>query len=878
MRNDLSALDTALELQRRGLWPVVLYPIGATIRTKDGPKRATGKEPIGKAWGTSRPTEDALRRAFVAHPGAGIGIVLGPNGGVVDIEVDGAEGERSLLELFGGEQVETLGWSSHRGPHRLFQWDDRLADIDPRHRAKLTLQKLPGLEFRFGQNMQAQSACPPTVGENGEPRRWNAFDAIAALPDAVIQRLAQLLAFPRHETNGTLDRTPPEASDRAGSWFRKALENVGGKVATAREGTRHDTLFDAARTLGGYLHHEYLTEAEITASLMHAAGRAGLPVHEIAPTIRDGIENGRANPLPWPERLSRSRSSAERTGGSEAPSTRTDDDKRETQAETLLRLASVARLIRTDEGRTFASVPVDKHYEVHEVRSHGFKQWLTRAFYKEQIRPPSADAMQGALGVLDARAQFEGTTERVFVRVAPGDGEAVYVDLADNSWRVIRVSLDGWVLEDRAPMWFRRPRGMRPLPTPEPGGAIQLLRQFANVTEHDFPLVVAWLTGAMLPTGPYPVLVLSGEQGSAKSTLARILRHLSDPHVSPLRSEPKEVRDLMISAVNGWVVAFDNLSTVPTWLSDALCRLSTGGGTATRQLYSDSEEFFLDAQRPTILTGIEDFVRRGDLADRCLFLHLPAIPETGRRTEADFWSEFDTVRPQLFGAILTAIAGGLRLLPKVERPGLPRMADFAKWGEAVCQSLGWNAGAFLEAYQQNRHDANEAALEDSPVATVVRLLMARRSEWEGTATALLEELCRLLPDRASVKDRWPKTARGLSGHLRRVAPSLRMAGLDVAFGVGRNRRIRLSPVNPGDQPCQPAQPAPEAHEQPGFDYGCARCNPYQPAQPAPANHEQARSDYGCARCNGQTAPLTGTESELSESLDSRSASPDPPRD
>jgi hypothetical protein len=514
-------------------------------------------------------------------------------------------------------------------------------------------------------------------------------------------------------------------------------------------------------------------------------------------------------------------------------------------------------------------VPVDKHYEVHEIRSHGFTLWLTGVFYREKTRPPSKEAMQGCLGVLESRARFDGATEPVYVRVAPGTGGVLYIDLGDDSWRVIRVSPDGWGLEDRAPVWFRRPRGMRPLPTPERGGAIQLLRQFANVAEADFLLLVGWLTAALLPTGPYPVLVLSGEQGCAKSTLARLLRRLSDPHVSPLRCAPKEVRDLMISAVNGWVVAFDNLSTVPTWLSDALCQLSTDGGSATRQLYSDSEEFFLDAQRPTILTGIEDFVRRGDLADRCLFLHLPSIPETERRTEADFWVAFNVVWPQLFGAILTAIAGGLRLLPGLELTQLPRMADFARRGEAVCQSLGWNAGAFLEAYQQNRRDANEAALEDSPVATVVRLLMGGRSEWEGTAAALFEELCGLLPDRASVKDRWPKTARGLSGHLRRVAPSLRMAGLNVAFGVGRNRRIRLSPVNPGDQPCQPAQPAPEAHEQPRSDYGCARCNPYQPVQPAPANYEQARSDYGCAGCNGQTPPLPGTENEFREPLDSQ---------
>src|SRR5262249_17272253 len=100
--HSLSALDTALELLRRGLWPVVLYPAGATIRTRDGPEVATGKEPIGPAWGKTRPTEADIRRLFRAYPGAGIGVLLGPAGGVVDLEVDGPEGADSLVKLCGG--------------------------------------------------------------------------------------------------------------------------------------------------------------------------------------------------------------------------------------------------------------------------------------------------------------------------------------------------------------------------------------------------------------------------------------------------------------------------------------------------------------------------------------------------------------------------------------------------------------------------------------------------------------------------------------------------------------------------------------------------------------------------------------------------------
>jgi hypothetical protein len=190
MRNDLSPLDTELALLHRDLWPVVLHPPGVMIPTRDGPKVATGKEPIGGAWGASKPTEADLRRLFPNHPEAVVGIVLGPGGPVIDIEVDGPEGADSLVKLFGGEVVETLGWSSRRGPHHLFLWDDRMAAL-ANGSGVIKCPALPGLEIRVGgAGKQLQSACPPTVGEDGVARRWNGCDEVARLPEAALRFLS----------------------------------------------------------------------------------------------------------------------------------------------------------------------------------------------------------------------------------------------------------------------------------------------------------------------------------------------------------------------------------------------------------------------------------------------------------------------------------------------------------------------------------------------------------------------------------------------------------------------------------------------------------------------------------------------------------------
>jgi hypothetical protein len=274
-----------------------------------------------------------------------------------------------------------------------------------------------------------------------------------------------------------------------------------------------------------------------------------------------------------------------------------------------------------------------------------------------------------------------------------------------------------------------------------------------------------------------------------------VLRSLVDPNAAPVRAEPKENRDLAIAANNGWAAVFDNLSWLSSQLSDALCRLSTGGGFATRQLYSDDEEVIFHAKRPIILTGIEELASKGDLVDRALFVTLPTIPKEKRKTEKAFRREFATVKPAILGALLDVISAGLRNLPSVELEELPRMADFATWVVACERALGLKSGAFLRVYEGNRDAANELALESHPVAKYLRELAdANEGEgWLGSATELLALLNRKADHDERTLRIWPKTARGLSGALRRLAPNLRQAGVAVKFtrepgGEGGTRR------------------------------------------------------------------------------------------
>jgi hypothetical protein len=245
----------------------------------------------------------------------------------------------------------------------------------------------------------------------------------------------------------------------------------------------------------------------------------------------------------------------------------------------------------------------------------------------------------------------------------------------------------------------------------------------------------------------------------------------------------------MIAANNSWVIAFDNLSRIDSWLSDALCRVSTGGGFATRELYTDQDEIILDSQRPALLTSIDEVAARSDLLDRCLIVSLSCIPEDRRRSEAELIEEYGRTRPCGFGALLDAVVVALNRLPTIKPEKLPRMADFALWATAAETAFGWPEGTFLTAYQGNRDSANDVALDASPIARPLLELMEEKRDWLGTLTELLAALEDRVSDTTKKLRDWPKNGRSLSSHLKRVAPNLRVCGWGVSFDRSAKQRL-----------------------------------------------------------------------------------------
>jgi putative DNA primase/helicase len=485
-----------------------------------------------------------------------------------------------------------------------------------------------------------------------------------------------------------------------------------------------------------------------------------------------------------------------------------DDDKsaggsrkRTPQRDVLIGLTKSVELWH-DAGRiAYASFQVLDHREHWPVRSREFRMWLSGQFYDKTAAAIGGQALEDGIRILEARAVNEGTLYECFTRVGQAEGK-IYLDLGDSSWRAVEVTPDGWGVVAAPPLKLLRSPSMRSLPEPEHGYLIEELRRFVNVkTDNDFMLVVAFIVAALRHRGPFPILVINGEAGTGKSMFSRFVRSLVDPSAALIRAVPRDDRDLMVSASNSWILAFDNLSSVPAWLADALCRLATGSGFATRALHTDRDEMIFDGARPIILNGIPNLTDRADLADRSATVHLRAIAENERQPEDELVAAFEEARPRILGALLDAVSRALGNITGVKLERSPRMADFVKWTTAAEPGLGWEPGAFLAAYDANRHDVSEATFEADSIAVAIWSLITigekYKAGFEGTATELLEAINSHATEATKKGKYWPATAAQLGNRVVRASPLLRAKGCVIDHRHSGVRTITIVPPSWG---------------------------------------------------------------------------------
>jgi hypothetical protein len=739
------------------------------------PIPAGHKRPILAGWPELRLSEDQIATTFAN--GENVGVLLGePSGGLVDIDLDSPETLR-IASDFLPETGVVFGRESKPDSHRLYI-------VDPLVKTE-KFEDPNGTMLVELRSTGCQTVFPPS-SHSHEQVEWSTNTEPARVGGEVLR-----LAVGRLAAVALIARNWPEPGGRQDA----AMALAGGLLASGIDGAEVTRFLQAVATAAndeenkkrveasGFTERRLMEEKPITgwSRLEHLIGRP--IVSRVCKWL--GVR--------------RDTKSLEAAKSGESSS----------QSAFLVKLAKDVVFFHTPTEEPFANFAVNGHRENWPVRSKAFKGLLQRSMYEAQKKPPGSQALEEALGLFEARARFDGPQQPVALRVGQF-GNAIYLDLCNDKWEAVEITADGYKIISDPPVRFRRSKGIRPLPYPAAGGDLDILRGFINAQdERTWQMIVAFLVNALRPTGPYWILIIQGEAGSAKTSMARMLREIVDPATGAIRTLPREQRDFVIEAKHGWLLTYDNISGLPVWVSDCLCILATGGGLATRQLFTDDEQMIFDNQRPVILNGIDEVGARGDLVDRALVVNLAPIPDEDRKAERQLRAEFEAAKPLILGALLDVVSSAIRHLSQVKLSAHPRMADAFEWVTAAESALGWPVGTFAEAYGVGRRQDVGALLEGDPVAVAIRSFVEQdKAPWSGVATDLLLELQQITNDTIIRSHAWPHSAAALSSRLRRAAPYLRQIGIEIEFDTResgtRRKLIEIRQVGENSVPSVPS--------------------------------------------------------------------------
>jgi hypothetical protein len=754
--------EAAVRYARNG-WPVFpLWPI-VDGRCACGNCSKPGKHPRISGWEQHACDLSSVEAWWRQWPDAGIAVRL-DNLFVLDLDThDANNGFESLAALEQENRANlhavVTAHTGGGGEHQLFQ------GVEGVHKS---------IGFRAGLDLLTGPGCfivaAPTVHATGSAYRWcdevlNPLTtprmelALTSLPDWLVLAAAK----PKSKGAKTTGKTKVKAADRVPV---ERIMNVAVDKIKAGAG-RNDAGFWLYQQLNDnqYTKDEaFLTlRAWIDAANAAAPGGHKYTTEEAKATWRSAYTKDAREP--W------------------------SDSEKPSQADEILDLCSDFEFFRSgpaDDG--FIRLAVGGHHEVHLAATAAqgptskLRKILTQRFLKKRNRAPAPEALNAAANTIAAWCD-EGQQMETFCRFARST-DAIYLDLANDSWQAVKITADGWQVISNPPVLFRRGGGAEPLPLPVKGGSLNTLRGLMNTGDDDnFCLLLAWLIGCFQPVGAFTVLVVEGEKGSAKTTSSELLIAMVDPSGAPLVGPPKNEEAAVINAMHTGILGYDNLKTLRAEISDILCRFSSGIGYKARTLYETTGITVVKLRLPVLLNGISDCVLQPDLLDRSIKLWLPFIAKAERTTIAAVKAEFEEQHPALLGALLDVVATGLRNLPTTVVADAPRMSDFATWLVSCESGLPFPPGTFLRAYRANQRRASADALELDDVGAA---LVKYAEQWltpDAPTAVRLEDLLAGINEvtQRDFKDmrNWPSNAQGLAYRLSKLAGNLRERGIHI---------------------------------------------------------------------------------------------------
>ncbi|MEW6042938.1 MAG: hypothetical protein AB1608_01600 [Thermoproteota archaeon] len=426
--------------------------------------------------------------------------------------------------------------------------------------------------------------------------------------------------------------------------------------------------------------------------------------------------------------------------------------------------------------------------------------------------------------MVKSNAQFSDkvAVEEIHKRAAFVNDE-IYYDLCTPDWKLVKITKDTVEIsghgDDNFPLFSRsKNQASQDVPCLNPSN--DPLEQFCDLLRIENKLLFkCHLITMFLEAIPTPIMAIIGEQGSIKSTQSALIRMVVDPTGTKkednLSHLPNSIDDLNLHFYHNYMPAFDNVSYISKEFSDVFCKAITGGGYTKRQLYSTEEEVILKFKRKFIINGISINIDSGDLNERTIQYPTKMLPKSERKTDEQIQYEFNKIKADLLGQIFIILQKALRIKDNIRTDikELPRMADFAIWGEAISQVLGNQKGSFTEQYQKAISESNEILAESTPIIPYILEMIGDKAEDLVPVRSFFEGLKTFAEkNQFDIKSHtFPKAPNKLRSTINRIKPLLRENGYEINIikstknnGFVRNISLvviqKLSPLSPPPPP------------------------------------------------------------------------------
>jgi len=499
-------------------------------------------------------------------------------------------------------------------------------------------------------------------------------------------------------------------------------------------------------------------------------------------------------------------------------------ERKKSDALTELVLGNCKELFLNQYDEGFVCIRVNDHVETLRLESADFRFWLANLYYSKHEESVSEEQIKESIMTLTGKARYEGKKRELFLRVYGDVSDAIYYDLCNDKWRCVKLTKDGWSIE-QAPPFFQRFKNNKEQVMPAKKYRANVLDRFfalTNVKKEDRMLAAVQLHAAFIRGITHPVFEIHGDHGSAKTFTQKLFKSVIDPAVAMELSIPRDSNELIQQMSHNYVCLYKNVSELSQWVSDLFCTAVEGSGSMKRSLFTNADDYIFTFRPIVYLNGIEPVAQSADLLDRTVSFEFERIDKQNRKTEKKLFKEFNELLPELLGCIFDNLVRLLQRIPETEEEiPLERLADFHQIGRVLADILGYSKQQFDLKLAELADKHALQVIQNNQLAEILKTV-TEEADQRILGPLRMKEILELLTEKAiklrysvDKKSGWPQTPESLRGKLLRLKTSLRIAGMQIEkTGQDKNKSnmYRVYFLSESDKPPQPPNLREKGHE------------------------------------------------------------------